>query len=106
MSYFQDTVTSNNVVVMYRYSEIRTIKITGIVEINDFLNDIMINRISKIEAILKKEGLGFDTRLKKIELIQINQTINSKDEVVAICLIGTIIDPNDDDLLHNILYRH
>lgn len=106
----KDSVTSINVVAMKRYNYVKSVKITGIENINEFLNSIHYNNLLAIDQILKKEGLvlGSSNELSfkhdGIELIQINQTINSKDEVIAICLIG-IINNLSITPLHGELYR-
>jgi hypothetical protein len=107
----KDSVTSINVVAMKRYNYVKSVKITGIENINEFLDNIYYNNLLVIDQILKKEGLvlGSSNQVNfkhdGIELIQINQTINSKDEVIAICLIG-IINNLSITPLHGELYRY
>lgn len=109
--YILDTVTSINVVAMKRYKFVKSVKITGIENINEFLNKIHFNFLYDIVEILKKEGVVLDTKFDNlsikddgIELIQINQTINSKDEVIAICLIGIVGITTSITPLHGELY--
>ena len=107
--YEEDSVTSINVVAMKRYKYVKSVKITGIENINEFLHNIYYNNLKAIDEILKKEGLVLDSsnylsfKGDGIELIQINQTINSKDEVIAICLIG-IVGPISIRPFHGELY--
>lgn len=109
--YKEDSVTSINVVAMKRYKYVKSVKITGIENINEFLHYIYLNHLKAIDEIFKKEGLVLDSlnwlnfRHDAIELIQINQTINSKDEVIAICLIGIVDNITREQSLHGELYR-
>lgn len=95
--HFEGNITTN-LISTIRYSEIKTVTVIGVNNINELLSGIKYNDINILNkfanTIVDDVKTPIFPKLKArengIELIQLTQCLNSKDQLVGIFLIGII----------------
>ena len=99
-----NVVMSTPVVSMKRYFDIVVIKVEGLENINNFLEMIQMQTKypEKIKAILPSR-CKYD-KSYGIDLIQINNVLDNKGEVVALCTDGTVTSAFINDLTKHLYH--